>query len=89
MFNIDVTRMSSKGQIVIPLDMRGEFRDGEKFVVIKSGKHIILKTVQNFDKNIEDDLKFARRTEAAWKKYDKGEFISQSSDDFLKELDKW
>ncbi len=80
--------MSSKGQIVIPQEMRKGFHDGEKFVIMKAGKQLILKSVEDFDENIEEDLEFARRTEAAWKKYEKGEFVSKSVDDFLAELDK-
>jgi len=33
-------------------------------------------------KNIEEDLEFAKRTEEAWKSYDKGEFIEMDFDDF-------
>ncbi len=36
--------------------------------------------------NIEEDLEFARRTEEAWKRYEKGEFKSMPVDDFLKLL---
>lgn len=37
----------------------------------------------------EQDLEFARRTEEAYKRYEKGEFISMPADKFLKELKKW
>ena len=85
---MDITTMSSKGQVVIPLEMRKGFQEGEKFVIIKVGKQLILKSVHDFDKNIEEDLEFARRTEEAWQRYEKGEFVSQSSDDFLRDLEK-
>ncbi len=87
MAELEITKMSSKGQIVIPREMRKEFREGEKFVVIKAGKQLILKTVAAFDENIEEDLKFARRTEKAWKSYERGEFKSMPVDDFLNELE--
>ncbi len=87
MAEVDITRMSSKGQIVIPHEMRKEFHDGEKFVVIKAGKQIILKAIADFDENIEEELEFARRTEEAWKSYDRGEFRSIPVNDFLKELE--
>ena len=32
---IALTKMSSKGQIVIPVDMRKNFREGDSFVIIK------------------------------------------------------
>ena len=49
---------------------------------------IIIKA-EDFDENIEDDLEFARRTEEAWKRHQRGEFIQMEADDFLKEMKKW
>ena len=51
--------------------MRKGFQEGEKFVVIKAGKQLILKSIKDFDENIEEDLEFARRTEEAYKRYEK------------------
>lgn len=81
--------MSSKGQIVLPREMRKGFHKGEKFIIIKAGKQLILKSVEDFDENIEEDLEFARRTEEALEQYEKGMFKSMSSEDFLKELERW
>lgn len=89
MAELEITKMSSKGQIVIPQDMRKGFHKDEKFVVIKAGKQLILKSVKDFDENIEEDLEFARRTEEAWKKYERGEFKSIDFDDFIAEMKKW
>ena len=89
MKGIDITRMSSRGQIVIPSSMRKDFKEGDEIVVIKDDERIILKKVSDFSKNIEEDLEFAKRTEEALKRYDRGEFISMNGDDFLKELEKW
>lgn len=89
MANISITKISSKGQVVIPQEMRENLREGEKLVVIKNDGQIILKKMEDFDKNLEEDLEFARRTEEAWKRFDKGEFISMGEEEFLKELKKW
>lgn len=89
MAEIAITRMSSKGQVVIPSEMRGGFKEGEKFVVIKSGRQLILKSIKDFDENIKEDLAFAKRTEEAWKRYEKGEFKEMDFDDFLREVKKW
>ncbi|PJC44518.1 AbrB family transcriptional regulator [Candidatus Pacearchaeota archaeon CG_4_9_14_0_2_um_filter_39_13] len=35
--------MSSRGQVVIPLDMRKDIKEGEKLIVIKRDDEIILK----------------------------------------------
>ena len=37
----------------------------------------------------QEDLEFARRTEEAWKRCEKGEFRSMSFDEFLEALKKW
>lgn len=89
MAEINITKMSSKGQIVIPLEMRKDIHEGEKLVIIKNKDQIILKKAKDFDKNLEEDLEFARRTEEAWKSYDREEFTSLPKDKFLEELKKW
>ncbi len=81
--------MSSKGQIVIPADMREGIEEGDKLIIIRNKNQIILKKEKDFSNNLEEDLEFARRTEEAWKRYDRGEFISMDSEDFLKEIEKW
>jgi AbrB family looped-hinge helix DNA binding protein len=40
---IDTTKMSSRGQVVIPLDMRKGIKEGDKLIVIRKGNEIILK----------------------------------------------
>ncbi|MBI2630188.1 AbrB/MazE/SpoVT family DNA-binding domain-containing protein [Candidatus Pacearchaeota archaeon] len=89
MANISVTKMSSKGQIVIPLDMREGMKEGDKIVIIKNDNQLILKKADDFDKNIEEDLEFARRTEEAWKQIERGEKVSMEFKDFIEEMKKW
>ncbi|HLC53516.1 MAG TPA: AbrB/MazE/SpoVT family DNA-binding domain-containing protein [Candidatus Nanoarchaeia archaeon] len=40
---IDTTKMSSRGQIVIPLEMRKDINEGDKLIVIRKDDEIILK----------------------------------------------
>lgn len=89
MVQINTTTMSSKGQIVIPQNIRQGLVEGEKFVIIKNGQQIILKKMDDFDKNLEEDLEFAKRTEEAWKRIENGEGISMEFDDFIQEMKKW
>lgn len=86
---IAITKMSSKGQIVIPSELRKDIKEGEQLLIIKSDHQLILKKATELDKKLKEDLEFARRTEEAWERYDKGEFISQSADEFLEEMKKW
>ncbi len=89
MADIDITTMSSKGQVVIPREMREDFKEGDKLVIIKSGKQLILKKAKDFDAQIKDDIIFAKRTEEALKRYEQGKFKEVSGEEFLKALDKW
>jgi len=81
--------MSSKGQVVIPQELRKGIKEGEEFIIIRDGSRIILKSIKDFNENIKEDLEFAKRTEEAWKAYERGEFTSMDADDFLKEIKKW
>ncbi|MBU0472491.1 MAG: AbrB/MazE/SpoVT family DNA-binding domain-containing protein [Nanoarchaeota archaeon] len=87
--DVGITRMSTKGQIVIPNDLRSEFGVGEKLLIIRSEDKLIIKKASELDKNLEEDLEFAKRTEVAWKRYEKGEFIEEDSDKFLSKLEEW
>ena len=86
MVNIGLTKISSKGQIVIPSELRGNLKEGEQFIIIQDGDRILLKKAGVVTKEMREDLEFAKRTEEAWKQFERGEFVSKSSEDFLKEL---
>ncbi len=88
MVNIGVTRISSKGQIVIPSEMRKDLKEGEELIILKDEDRIILKKVSTLTENMKEDLKFAKRTEEAWESYERDEFISQPADKFIEELEK-
>ena len=89
MENISITRISSKGQVVIPLEMRKDLKEGDKLVIIKNDSQIILKRADKFSKTLEEDLEFAKRTEEAYKRHDRGEFIKMNADEFIKTMKKW
>ena len=89
MSQIGITRISSKGQLVIPQDMRHGLEEGDKFVVIRNNDQIILKKEKDFQKNISEDLEFAKRTEAAYKRIEAGEFVSVDSENLIEEMNKW
>ncbi len=87
--DIAITRMSSKGQIVIPAEMRRGFQEGDKLLLIQTDDQLIMKKASKLDKTLKEDLEFAKRTEEAWRSYEKGEFKSMNSKDFLDKLAKW
>jgi AbrB family looped-hinge helix DNA binding protein len=87
--DIAITKMSSKGQVVIPSDMRENIKEGEKIMIIQDKDKLIMKKVKDMDKQLKEDLEFARRTEEAYQRIEKGKGISMDFDDFLKEIKKW
>ncbi len=89
MVEIGITRVSSKGQVIIPADMRGEFAEGEKLILIKNGKQIIMKKAADFGNVLEDDILFAKRTEEAVRRYEKGRFRKAGRQEFLDLIKKW
>jgi len=83
-----IAKMSSKGQIVIPSNMRKDIEVGEEFLIIKDQNRLILKKITKVTEKLKEDLMFAKRVEKAWKDYEKGKFKSMSADRFLEKLEK-
>jgi len=84
--DIAITRMSSKGQVVIPAEMRKDMEVGEKILIIRDNGHLIMKRVKDLADPLKEDLEFAQRTEAALKRWEKGNFTRMESQEFLDEL---
>ncbi len=89
MVQIDTTKISSKGQVVIPSHMRSNFKEGETLLIIKDNNTFLLKKADDLDEKFKEDLEFARRTEEAYRRHERGEFKRMSADKFLEELEKW
>ena len=89
MVQIGITKISSKGQIVIPSNMRNDFKEGDTLLIVKDKNTLLLKQADDLDEKFKEDLEFAKRTEDAYRRHERGEFKKVSSDEFLKELEKW
>jgi len=89
MVEIETATISSKGQIVIPANMRRDIKEGDRFLIIKDKSSFLLKRADDLDETFKEDLEFARKTEEAYKRHDRGEFKSMPVDKFLEELEKW
>ena len=64
---MEITSMSSRGQVVIPLDIREQLglKEGEKFVVVGEDDTVVLKKItmpsfENFDKLLRKTMRFAK-----------------------------
>jgi len=68
MEKIEITSMSSRGQVVIPQDVREQLglREGEKFIVLGDDGTILLKKIEmpsfkDFDKLLKKTQEFVKR----------------------------
>jgi AbrB family looped-hinge helix DNA binding protein len=86
---IEITRMSSKGQIVLPLAIRQRMnlQEGEVFAVSAKDNLLVLKKVEN--SQTEEDLETLHEIQEAWKEIEGGRSRKMSSKEFLKELATW
>ena len=87
--DVAITRMSSKGQIVIPAEMREGLHEGDKLIIIKNDYQLIMKKATELDKNLKEDLEFAKKTEEALNRIEEGKGIKMEFNDFLEEMKKW
>lgn len=61
---IATTKLSSRGQIVIPSEMRGGFKEGDEFVIIRNGDDLIIRKEEKAKRLLSDieldwsDVKF-------------------------------
>jgi AbrB family looped-hinge helix DNA binding protein len=86
---VGITRMSSKGQIVIPASMRTDLLEGEKLLIIREGERIILKPLGELEPALREDILFAEKTEKAFEEFKKGTFTRKEEGTFIDELSSW
>lgn len=86
---VGMSRVSSRGQVVIPQDMRKNFQEGDKIFFIEEGKNLILSSEDSISEKVIEDLEFERRTKEALKRVEAGEFVSVDSDNIEEEMMKW
>ena len=85
----ELTRASSKGQIVIPTDIRKKLniKEGSVFAVSSKKNMLVLKKLDTKIK--AEDLKTLKLIEEAWEDIEKGRYKTYSREAFFKELKKW
>ncbi len=85
----ELTKTSSKGQIVIPVKIRRELKieEGSLLAVTARDDMIVLKKISS--KISAKDMKTLKLVEGAWKDLEKGKYRVRSKRDFFKELREW
>jgi AbrB family looped-hinge helix DNA binding protein len=83
---MEITKLSTKGQIVIPEQIRRGLAEGTSFVVARVQDLILLKQVEGFSEN---ELVEMRELNEIWDDLDSGKGITLSRKDFSKEMENW
>ena len=87
----ELTRISSKGQVVIPARVRSRLglKPGSVFAILTRPESgiVVLKKVDN--KTLQVDLGLLREVEKAWKEIAQGKAKKASRKRFLEELQTW
>ena len=85
----EFTRVSSKGQIVIPKDIRESLniQEGDLLAAVSEGNFIILKKID--PKITEEEKILLKRIKEAWDSIDRGDYTEMEGSELLKEMKKW
>ena len=83
---MEITKLSSKGQIVIPEKIRRDIETGTAFTVTRKEDLIILKKVEGLSENEKKELEELSKI---WKDIDEGNCESYEVEEFFEEMKKW
>lgn len=83
---MEITKLSTKGQIVIPENIRMNMEIGTPFTVMKKDDLIILKRVKGLTKYEEKELSELNKV---WKEIDRGDCKSYTENEFFNMMQKW
>jgi len=88
-FESDITKMSSKGQLIIPAKIRQKLkiREGSAFSVFAADDMVVLKKLDT--KMNPEDFKTLKAVEEAWKDVEEGRVEVLSKAAFLEEMKTW
>jgi len=86
---MEITKISSKGQVVLPREIREELhlKEGTILVAVKKNNLVILKKIEN--PILKEDIETLKLVDEAWKDIEKGRFKRMQSKNFLAEIKKW
>ena len=83
---MEITKLSTKGQVVIPESIRKDMSSGTVFIVSKQNDLIILKKIEGLTKQEMEEMK---ELDKIWKEIDSGKCESYTEKDFFKKMKEW
>ncbi len=89
--DVEIVRVSSRGQFVLPLSMRkrNHIQEGEKLMLIDEGGSIVVRPVKNMKSDMEDEIWLMQKAAEGWKDVEEGKVKKMSKTEFLKEMSTW
>ncbi len=86
---VKITKASSKGQVVIPEDIRKRLKiqKGSIFVITSKKEMIVLRKLDT--KMTKADLRTLKAVEDAWKDMEHGKYKVLNVNEFSQELSEW
>lgn len=85
-----LTRLSSKGQLVVPKDIRDklDIKEGSILAITSPKKDmLVIKKIKS--PILKEDLDMLKSVERAWADIEHGNYKESTKEEFLKELEKW
>lgn len=83
---MEITKLSTKGQIVIPESIRKGLDVGSAFKIMRHGDLIVLKGIEKFSK---EEMREMGELDKIWKNIDNGKNKSYTPEEFFKEMNLW
>jgi len=83
---MEITKLSTKGQIVIPNSLRKELPTGTPFIISKQEGLIVLKEVKDFTNK---EIKEIKELDKIWKEIDNGKCETYTEKEFFKKMKEW
>lgn len=83
---MEITKLSTKGQVVIPESLRKNMSSGTAFVVSKQNDLIVLKRIDGLTKQ---EMKEMKELDKIWKEIDSGKCESYTEKEFFKRMKEW
>ena len=83
---MEVTKLSTKGQIVIPEKLRKNYKSGSTFVVSKVNEMLVLKPVSGLTEKEKEEIK---ELKSIWKEIDEGKASKYTEKEFFEEMQQW
>lgn len=78
-----VTKMSSKGQVVIPIEVRKDMKEGTNFAVLRKKDMIVLKKIKGYSKR---ELAEMEELDKIWAEIKAGNCTEYDAEEFSKKL---